>query len=138
MAPVEILGTSDGWVRGIRTQSCELGEPDAKGRRRPVPIPGAFQDVPCEVVVVAIGNGPNPLIPKTTPGLQTSKHGTLVVDEQTMQTSRAGVFAGGDIVAGASTVILAMGHGRVAASAIDRYLRGERAEPAAASPPVSP
>jgi glutamate synthase (NADPH/NADH) small chain len=137
VAPVEILGTSNGWVHGIRVQQCELGEPDAKGRRRPVPIPDAFQEVPCEVVVVAIGNGPNPLIPRTTQGLQTSKHGTLVVDEQTMQTTRQGVFAGGDIVAGASTVILAMGHGRVAASAIDRYLRGDLAghAPAATCPP---
>jgi glutamate synthase (NADPH/NADH) small chain len=132
-APVEILGTAEGWVRGIRTQRCELGEPDAKGRRRPVPIPGAFQDVPCEVVVVAIGNGPNPLIPRTTQGLETSKHGTLVVDEKTMRTTRQGVFAGGDIVAGASTVIMAMGHGRVAAAAIDRYLRGELTEPAPAA-----
>jgi glutamate synthase (NADPH/NADH) small chain len=98
-----------------------------------VPIPGAFQDVPCEVVVVAIGNGPNPLIPRTTQGLETSKHGTLVVDEKTMRTTRQGVFAGGDIVAGASTVIMAMGHGRVAAAAIDRYLRGELTEPAPAA-----
>ena len=78
---------------------------------------------PHEIVIEAIGNGPNPLIPKTTPGLTTTRHGTLVVDEATMMTTRKGVFAGGDIVAGASTVILAMGHGRKAASAIDAYLR---------------
>ena len=102
-----------------------------------MPIPGAFQDVPCEIVVVAIGNGPNPLIPQNTTGLETSKHGTLVVNEETMQTTRPGVFAGGDIVAGASTVILAMGHGRVAAAAIDRYLRGEPPMHATTAPAAS-
>lgn len=122
-APIEILSTPDGWVRGIKVQACRLGEPDEKGRRRPIPIEGAYEEIPCELVVEAIGNGPNPLVPKTTPGLTTSKHGTLVVDPATMMTSKKGVFAGGDIVAGASTVILAMGHGRTAAASIDRYLR---------------
>ena len=124
-APVEILGTRDGWVRGLRVQRCELGEPDEKGRRRPVPIEGAYEELPVEIVIEAIGNGPNPLIPKTTAGLTTTRHGTLVVDEETMMTTRKGVFAGGDIVAGASTVILAMGHGRKAAAAIDDYLRSD-------------
>ncbi len=124
-APVEILPTKDGWVRGIKVQRCELGEPDEKGRRRPVPIEGAYEELPVEIVIEAIGNGPNPLIPKTTVGLTVSRHGTLVVDEATMMTTRKGVFAGGDIVAGASTVILAMGHGRKAAAAIDAYLRQE-------------
>ncbi len=124
-APVEIVGGSDGWVRALKVQRCELGEPDDKGRRRPVPIEGAFEELPVEIVIEAIGNGPNPLIPKTTAGLTTTRHGTLVVDEKTMMTTRRGVFAGGDIVAGASTVILAMGHGRKAAAAIDEYLRSE-------------
>ncbi|HSB37236.1 MAG TPA: NADPH-dependent glutamate synthase, partial [Thermoanaerobaculia bacterium] len=113
-APVEILGTAEGWVRGLKVQRCELGEPDEKGRRRPMPIEGAYEELPVEIVIEAIGNGPNPLIPKTTSGLTVSRHGTLVVDEATMMTTRKGVFAGGDIVAGASTVILAMGHGRKA------------------------
>ena len=127
-APVEILATKDGWVRALKLQRCELGEPDEKGRRRPVPIEGAFEELPVEIVIEAIGNGPNPLIPKTTSGLSVTRHGTLVVDEATMMTTRKGVFAGGDIVAGASTVILAMGHGRKAAAAIDAYLRSEAAE----------
>ena len=122
-APVEILGSPEGWVRGLKVQRCELGEPDEKGRRRPVPIEGAFEELPVEIVIEAIGNGPNPLIPRTTAGLTTTRHGTLVVDEATMMTTRQGVFAGGDIVAGASTVILAMGHGRKAAAAIDGFLR---------------
>ena len=126
-APVEILPTADGWVRALKVQKCELGEPDEKGRRRPVPIEGAYEELAVEIVVEAIGNGPNPLIPKTTAGLSTTRHGTLVVDEATMMTTRKGVFAGGDIVAGASTVILAMGHGRKAAAAIDAYLRREAA-----------
>jgi glutamate synthase (NADPH) small chain len=130
-APVEILATGDGWVRGLKVQRCELGKPDEKGRRRPVPVEDAYEELPVEIVIEAIGNGPNPLIPKTTPGLTTTRHGTLIVDEATMMTTRKGVFAGGDIVAGASTVILAMGHGRKAASAIDGYLRSEAAESAA-------
>ncbi len=130
-APVEILGDGRGWVRALKIQKCELGEPDEKGRRRPVPIEGAYEELPVEIVIEAIGNGPNPLIPKTTAGLKTSRHGTLLVDEATMMTTRKGVFAGGDIVAGASTVILAMGHGRKAAAAIDAYLGNEAAQPAA-------
>jgi len=124
-SPVEIIGTEKGWVRALRIQKCELGEPDDKGRRRPVPIDGAYEEIPIEIVVEAIGNGPNPLIPKTTAGLEISRHGTIRVDETTMATARKGIFAGGDIVAGASTVILAMGHGRTAAAAIDRYLASE-------------
>jgi len=134
-APVEIIGGSDGWVRALRVQRCELGEPDEKGRRRPVPIEGAYEELPVEIVIEAIGNGPNPLIPKTTSGLTTTRHGTLVVDEATMMTTRKGVFAGGDIVAGASTVILAMGHGRKAAAAIHAYLT-PGTEPAAATFPA--
>ena len=122
-APTEILATQDGWARGVRVQVCELGEADARGRRKPIPVAGAFEEIAVEVVVEAIGNGPNPLIPKTTPGLEVTRHGTLVVDPKTMMTARRGVFAGGDIVAGASTVILAMGHGRQAAQAIHEYLQ---------------
>jgi len=129
-APIAILPTDNGWVRALRIQRCELGEPDEKGRRRPVPIEGAYEELPVEIVIEAIGNGPNPLIPKTTAGLTTTRHGTLVVDEATMMTTRKGVFAGGDIVAGASTVILAMGHGRKAAAAIDAYLKNESASEA--------
>ena len=135
-APIEILGGADGWVRGLKVQRCELGEPDEKGRRRPMPIEGAYEELPVEIVVEAIGNGPNPLIPKTTAGLTTTRHGTLVVDADTMMTTRKGVFAGGDIVAGASTVILAMGHGRKAAAAIDSYLRGAEAASAPAAAPA--
>ncbi len=124
-APVAILPTESGWVRALKIQTCELGEPDEKGRRRPIPIEGAYEELSVEIVIEAIGNGPNPLIPKTTAGLTTTRHGTLVVDEATMMTPRKGVFAGGDIVAGASTVILAMGHGRKAAAAIGAYLRRE-------------
>ncbi len=127
-APVEVLSTEDGWVRALKVQRCELGEPDEKGRRRPVPVEGAYEELPVEIVIEAIGNGPNPLIPKTTQGLKVTRHGTLVVDEATMMTTRKGVFAGGDIVAGASTVILAMGHGRKAAAAIDEYLKNEPAQ----------
>ncbi len=123
-APVEILSTPEGWVRALKIQKCELGPPDEKGRRRPMPIDGAYDEIPVEIVVEAIGNGPNPLIPQTTKGLTISKHGTITVDSSTMMTSRAGIFAGGDIVAGASTVILAMGHGRTAAASIDRWLAG--------------
>ncbi|HTO78034.1 MAG TPA: NADPH-dependent glutamate synthase [Thermoanaerobaculia bacterium] len=128
-APVAILPTESGWVRALKIQTCELGEPDEKGRRRPIPIEGAYEELSVEIVIEAIGNGPNPLIPKTTAGLTTTRHGTLVVDEATMMTTRKGVFAGGDIVAGASTVILAMGHGRKAAAAIGAYLRPEDTRP---------
>ncbi len=137
-APVEILGGPEGWVRALKVQMCELGEPVEKGRRRPVPIEGAFEELPVEIVIEAIGNGPNPHIPKTTTGLTTTRHGTLVVDQKTMMTTRKGVFAGGDIVAGASTVILAMGHGRKAAAAIDAYLRADAPGKAAVDDAGSP
>jgi glutamate synthase (NADPH/NADH) small chain len=101
----------------------ELGEPDDSGRRRPVPIKGSEFTMELDTVIVAIGNKPNPLIPQTMPELETTKWGTIVVDEQTMQTSVPGVFAGGDIVSGAATVILAMGQGRIAAAAMNEYLK---------------
>jgi glutamate synthase (NADPH/NADH) small chain len=103
----------------------KLGEPDASGRRRPIPIEGSEFEIPVDTVVIAIGQGANPLVASTTTNLKTNKWGYIVTDERTGQTSRAGVFAGGDIVTGAATVILAMGAGKVAATSIDRYLRGE-------------
>ncbi|HOB35006.1 MAG: NADPH-dependent glutamate synthase [Firmicutes bacterium] len=125
--PVEILGNEKGWVTGLRCIKMELGEPDASGRRRPVPIPGSEFEFPVDVVVVAVGQGPNPLIPRTTPGLETSKWGTIVADE-TGATSIPGVFAGGDVVTGAATVIKAMGAGKIAAEAIDKYIKSKQKE----------
>jgi len=101
----------------------DLGEPDASGRRRPVPIDGSEFRIEVDVVVMAIGQGPNPLVPTTTEGLSTTKWGNIIADEATGETSLPGVFAGGDIVTGAATVILAMGAGRKAARAIDAYLK---------------
>jgi len=121
-SPVEILGDENGWVTGIKCIKMELGEPDASGRRRPVPIEGSefIRDV--DAVIMALGTSPNPLIRSTTPGLDANKRGCLVADEETGQTTREGVFAGGDAVTGAATVILAMGAGKKAAEAIDAYL----------------
>ena len=121
-APVEILGDEEGWVRAIRMQKMKLGEPDDSGRRRPVPIPGSEHEVTCDVVVVAVGTRANPLLTATCPELKLNKWGYIEVDE-TGQTSIPGVFAGGDIVRGGATVILAMGDGKRAAASIDRYLR---------------
>ena len=101
----------------------ELGEPDASGRRRPVPIQGSEYVIDIDMAVIAIGNGSNPMIQKTTPDLQFNKWGNIVVNEATMETSKKGVFAGGDIVTGGATVILAMGAGRKSAAAIDDYLK---------------
>ena len=103
----------------------ELGEPDASGRRRPIPIPGSEFLMDVDLVIVAVGTKPNPLIPQTTPGLKLAKWGEIEVDWETMGTSIPGVFAGGDIVRGGATVILAMGDGRRAAKAIDAYLSGK-------------
>ncbi len=100
----------------------ELGEPDASGRRRPIPVEGAIEEMGCEVAVVAIGNGSNPIISKTTPDLTVNKWGNIQVEESTMMTNKRGVFAGGDIVTGGATVILAMGAGRTAAKSINEYL----------------
>ncbi len=121
--PVRIIGDENGWVREIECIKMKLGEPDSSGRRRPVPIEGSEFRLGVDVVVIAIGQGPNPLIPSTTPGLKTTKWGNIIAEEQTGATSLEGVFAGGDIVTGAATVILAMGAGRRAARAIDEYLR---------------
>lgn len=120
--PVEILGDEKGWVRALKCVKMELGEPDASGRRAPVPVEGSEFEIPTEVVIMALGTSPNPLISSTTKGLETTRRGCLVADE-VGATTRPGVFAGGDAVTGAATVILAMGAGRKAAAAIDAYLK---------------
>ncbi|MFA5535543.1 MAG: NADPH-dependent glutamate synthase [Bacillota bacterium] len=125
-SPVEVLGNEDGWVKGLKCLKYELGEPDASGRRRPIAIEGSEFVMEMDTVVMAIGQGPNPLVPATTQGLETNKWGNIIADEETGQTSIEGVFAGGDIVTGAATVILAMGAGKKAANAIDRYLQGKQ------------
>jgi glutamate synthase (NADPH/NADH) small chain len=122
-APTRFIGNGNGWVTGMECIQMELGEPDASGRRRPVPIEGSNFIMNADTVVIAIGNSSNPLIPRTTPGLDTNKWGNILVNEETMETSRKGVYAGGDIVTGGATVILAAGAGKKAAKAIDAYLR---------------
>ena len=119
--PVEVLGNEDGTVRGVRCLSYELGEPDASGRRSPVAIPGSEHELACDAMIVALGNGSNPLLVATTPGLNADSRGHIQVDEK-QATSHAKVWAGGDIVLGAATVILAMGEGRKAAAGINEYL----------------
>jgi len=121
--PVRFIGDDEGWLRKVELIKMKLGEPDESGRRRPIPIEGSNYTIDIDVAVVAIGNGPNPLVTQTTPDLETSRRGTIVVDPDTMKTSKKGVFAGGDIVTGGATVILAMGAGRKAAAAIDQYLQ---------------
>lgn len=120
--PTRILGTEDGWVKGVECIEMDLGEPDASGRRKPMAKKGSEHIVDVETVIVAIGQSPNPLIKSTTPGLETHPWGGIIVEEETEATSRPGVFAGGDAVTGAATVILAMGAGKKAAKAIDEYL----------------
>lgn len=123
--PIRFIGDSDNKVKAMECIKMELGEPDASGRRRPIPIEGSNFILEVDLVVVAIGNSSNPLIPKTTPGLQTNKWGNILVDKETMQTSRKGVYAGGDIVTGGATVILAAGAGKIAARAMHKYLMEE-------------
>lgn len=120
--PTQIIGTEDGWVKGIECSEMVLGEADASGRRRPVKKEGSEHVVEVDTVVIAIGQSPNPLIKSTTPGLETQKWGGIIVEEETGATSKEGVYAGGDAVTGAATVILAMGAGKKAAAAIDKYL----------------
>lgn len=124
--PVEILGDENGVVKGMKCIEMELGEPDASGRRSPVPKPGSEFELEVDCVVMAIGNSPNPLIRSTTKGIESNKRGCLVVDEDTLMTTREGVFAGGDAVTGAATVILAMGAGKQAAQAIDEYIKSKK------------
>jgi glutamate synthase (NADPH/NADH) small chain len=125
-APVRIIGDEKGWVKEIECIRMELGEPDSSGRRRPVPIKGSEFRIPVDLVVNAIGQRPNPLIPMTTPGLEIGKWGEIKVDWNTMATNIPGVYAGGDIVRGGATVILAMGDARVAARAMNEYLMNHR------------
>ncbi len=122
--PIEITGNEDGWVCGMKCLRMELGEPDQSGRRRPIPIPGSEFFLEVDTVIVAIGTGANPLIPSTTPDLKINKWGYIIADPETGATSKPGVYAGGDIVTGSATVILAMGAGRKAADAIHKYLTG--------------
>jgi glutamate synthase (NADPH/NADH) small chain len=122
--PVEICADEKGFVRSIRCIRMELGEPDLSGRRRPVPVKSSEFEIGCDVVIIAIGNRPNPLVPDTTPDLEVSKYGTIVADESNGRTSKKHVYAGGDIVTGAATVILAMGAGRNAAKTITEDLLG--------------
>ena len=120
---MEILGDAEsGKVTAIRALSYELGEPDASGRRSPVAVKGSEHDIPCDAVIVALGNNSNPLIPRTTPEIKTDPKGHITVDES-QATSMTKVWAGGDIVLGAATVILAMGEGRKAAASINEYLK---------------
>ncbi len=124
-SPVAFLGDERGWLKGMRLIEMELGEPDASGRRRPIPIKGSEVDTPIDLVIVAIGNSSNPILQRTTAGLAFNRWGNIIVDDETMATSLPGVYAGGDIVTGGATVILAMGAGRKAARAIDSYLKSK-------------
>jgi len=121
-APVKFLGDKSGWVTGMECIVMQLGEPDESGRRRPIPIKGSEFVMDLDTVVMAIGQSPNPLIQRTTKGLETTKHGTIVANEKTGKTSKKGIYAGGDVVSGAATVISAMGAGKKAARSIHRYI----------------
>ena len=122
--PVEILGEG-GKVTGMKCVRMELGEPDESGRRRPVEVPGSEFVLDVDTVIMSLGTSPNPLIRSTTPGLEANRKGCLVVNEETMATTREGVYAGGDAVTGAATVILAMGAGKKAAEHIHQYLQSK-------------
>ena len=121
--PVEVIGDEKGWVKAVRCIKMELGEPDESGRRSPVPVPGSEFEIETDTVIMSLGTSPNPLIAKTTSGLETNRRGCITADADGV-TTRPGVFAGGDAVTGAATVILAMGAGRKAAAAIDKYIKG--------------
>lgn len=123
--PVRILGDENGRVKAVECICMELGEADASGRRRPVPVKDSEFQIEADCAVIAIGNSPNPLIRSTTEGLEANSHGCIVVKDKTMETTRPGVFAAGDAVSGAATVILAMGGGKDAARSIDRYIQGK-------------
>ncbi|MDR1960706.1 MAG: NADPH-dependent glutamate synthase [Gracilibacteraceae bacterium] len=125
--PLRIDADEKGWVKSLHCQQMKLGEPDASGRARPIPVEGSEFDIETECVVMAIGNSPNPLISQTTEGLEVNRHGCLVLaDEEAMLTTRPGVYAGGDAVTGAATVILAMGAGKTAAQSIDSYIKRKK------------
>jgi glutamate synthase (NADPH/NADH) small chain len=135
--PVEFLGGAAGELRAARCIRMELGEPDASGRRSPRPVAGSEFEIPLDVAIIAVGTGANPIVQSSTPGLATDRRGYIAADPETLRTSRRGVFAGGDIVTGAATVILAMGAGRKAAKSIDEFLAsGEWNSPAEAAPTV--
>jgi glutamate synthase (NADPH/NADH) small chain len=121
--PLELKDRGDGRLSSMICQRMTLGEPDESGRRRPVPEKGSDFSTDIDVAIIAVGNDPNPIIQKTTPGLKTEPHGNIVAEKTSMKTSKRAVFAGGDIVSGAATVIEAMGAGRIAASTIDEYLK---------------
>jgi glutamate synthase (NADPH) small chain len=123
--PVRFVDNGKGWVSGVECVRMELGEPDASGRRRPTPVAGSEHIIPIEIGIVAIGQGPNPLLTRSAPTLATNKWGNITADPATGQTNLPGVFAGGDIVTGAATVILAMGAGQKAARAMHAYMMGE-------------
>ena len=123
-SPLEIGNDGNGWVGSVKCQKMKLSEPDASGRARPIPIEGDTFDMDADVVIMALGTSPNPLIKSTTKGLETQSWGGIIADEHG-QTSREGVFAGGDAVTGAATVILAMGAGKTAAEAIDEYIQSK-------------
>ena len=122
--PTEITATDDGWVKSVICQQMELSEPDASGRAKPVPIDGAFFEIEADCVIMSIGTSPNPLIKATTDGLDTQKWGGIIADDEGL-TSKEGVYAGGDAVTGAATVILAMGAGKKAAAAMDEYMQNK-------------
>lgn len=124
--PIKVLGTSDGWVSGLECVRMELGEPDISGRRRPIVKEDSEHIIDVETVIIAIGQSPNPLIKSTTPGLKTQDWGGIIVEEETGCTMKEGVYAGGDAVTGAATVILAMGAGKKAAVAIDKHIKNKK------------
>jgi glutamate synthase (NADPH/NADH) small chain len=120
--PIAFLGDEKGWLTGARCVRMELGEPDASGRRSPVEVKGSEFVLPASVVIIGVGTTANPLVQSTTPDLKTTSRNYIVADTESLRTSKRGVFAGGDIVTGGATVILAMGAGRKAAASIDAYL----------------
>ena len=122
--PIEIIG-QDGWVKGLKCIRMELGQPDASGRRRPIPVPGTEFTIDTDIVIIAVGTSPNPIIKASTPDLETTSWGGIIVNEETGATSKQGVYAGGDAVTGAATVILAMGAGKKAAAAIHNKLSSQ-------------
>ena len=126
--PIQIYTDENDWVKGVQIQRMKLGEPDASGRRRPEAIPGDVYDMDCDMVIMSLGTSPNPLIKDTTAGLDTNSYGCIIAKEENGQTSKTAVYAGGDAVTGAATVILAMGAGKAAAKGIDDYLMGRTTE----------
>ena len=124
--PVEIIPDENGWVKAIKCVRMELGEPDASGRRRPVVIEGSEFTMEADTVIMSLGTSPNPLISSTTIGLDINRRKCIIADEENGQTSKEGVFAGGDAVTGAATVILAMGAGKAAAKGIDEFIKNRK------------